>query len=72
MNISSASYVSNAFSHLQSQTIRTPVQAPQVQKLGGDGDGDSDGSRAKVAQSTLAPTVNPNGQRIGTLINATA
>jgi hypothetical protein len=69
MNVSS---VGNTYSPLQSQALQRTPEAAEVQKAGGDNDGDSDDQGAKVVQSPPAPTVNLNGEKIGQLVNITA
>jgi hypothetical protein len=61
--------VSSVGSSPHAQALQQSVQAP---KAGGDSDGDSDGSGAKVAQSAQAATVNLSGQKIGQIISTSA
>ena len=66
MNVSSAYIHSN----LTTQTTSRNSEQTEVQKSGGDNDGDSDdGAKSTV---TSIPTVNSNGNTLGQLINVSA
>jgi hypothetical protein len=69
MNVSS---VGNTYSHLQTQAVQRTPEAAEVQKAGGDNDGDSDDRAARAVQTPPTPSVNLNGQKVGQLINITA
>lgn len=67
MNVSS---VGSAYTSNHGQAVQRTPESAEVKKVGGDKDGDSDDRSAKVASS--APTVNLNGQKIGSIINVAA
>jgi hypothetical protein len=69
MNVSS---VGSAYTPPQTQAVQRTPESAEVQKAGGDSDGDSDDQGAKAVQAPPAPTVNLNGQKVGQLINVTA
>ncbi len=69
MNVSS---VGNAYSQLQTQALQRQPEAAEVQKVGGDNDGDSDDRGGQAVQAPPKPSVNLNGQKIGQLINIAA
>ena len=68
MSVSSINSGSTSISQVQPK----PQAQPQVVK-GGKNDGDSDdGSKIAGASSSAKPTVNTNGQTIGSTINVKA
>lgn len=67
MNVGS---VGGAYNSYQAQAVQRTPESAEVKKAGGDGDGDSDDRSAKVASA--APTVNLNGEKIGSIINVAA
>jgi hypothetical protein len=67
-----AGSISNAYRSFSTQTAQRMPEAAEMQKGGGDNDGDADDRGAAAVQSTPSPTVNTSGQQIGRLINVTA
>lgn len=54
------------------QALPRNAEAAEVNKGGGDSDGDTDDGGAKVAQLKPGPTVNMSGQKLGQFINVAA
>lgn len=69
MNLSS---VGNTYSQTQTQAAQRLPESAEVQKTGGDNDGDADDGGASSTQAQLSATVNLSGQKIGQQINVSA